>query len=180
MLDAIREIGIFMIAAQAVVHFEPGRQYEKYIKSVSGIVMLLLFLKPVLQLAGAVWEEPQALKPRFRYELEDGIIKSVSFEIDYNGKEENTHYRDEVTCAALAWEGGKWKSKMRMMMSDRLLRLEDEIQESGCGNYKAYDIRQDIVELYRYEEKDGGFYPQMSGEDGRLHIVFEMGEKIRE
>ncbi len=69
---------------------------------------------------------------------------------------------------------------MRMMMSDRLLRLEDEIQESGCGNYKAYDIRQDIVEVYRYEERDGGFYPQMSGEDGRLHIVFEMGEKIRE
>lgn len=61
MLDAIREIGIFMIAAQAVVHFAPGRQYEKYIKSVSGIVILLLFLKPVLQLVGAVWEEPQAL-----------------------------------------------------------------------------------------------------------------------
>ncbi len=65
MLDAIREIGIFMIAAQAVVHFAPGRQYEKYIKSVSGIIILLLFLKPVLQLAGAVWEEPQALMDRW-------------------------------------------------------------------------------------------------------------------
>ena len=43
MLDTIREIGIFMIAAQAVVHFAPGRQYEKYIKSVSGIIILLLF-----------------------------------------------------------------------------------------------------------------------------------------
>lgn len=61
MIDTIREIGIFMLAAQAVVHFAPGRQYEKYIKSVSGIIILLLFLKPVLQLAGAVWEEPQAL-----------------------------------------------------------------------------------------------------------------------
>lgn len=61
MLDTIREIGIFMIAAQAVVHFAPGRQYEKYIKSVSGMILLILFLKPVLQLAGAVWEEPSAL-----------------------------------------------------------------------------------------------------------------------
>lgn len=61
MIDTIREIGIFMIAAQAVVHFAPGRQYEKYIKSVSGIIILLLFLKPVLQLSGAAWEEPQAL-----------------------------------------------------------------------------------------------------------------------
>lgn len=61
MIDTIREIGVFMLAAQAVVHFAPGRQYEKYIKSVSGIIILLLFLKPVLQLAGAVWEEPQVL-----------------------------------------------------------------------------------------------------------------------
>lgn len=61
MLDAIRQIGVFMIAAQAVVHFAPGRQYEKYIKSVSGIIILLLFLKPVFQLAGAAWEEPQFL-----------------------------------------------------------------------------------------------------------------------
>ena len=31
MLETIRQIGVFMIAAQAVVHFAPGRQYEKYI-----------------------------------------------------------------------------------------------------------------------------------------------------
>ena len=61
MLDAIRQIGVFMIAAQAVVHFAPGKQYERYIKSVSGIIILILFLRPVLQLAGADWEEPQAL-----------------------------------------------------------------------------------------------------------------------
>lgn len=65
MLDAIRQIGVFMIAAQAVVHFAPGRQYEKYIKSVSGIIILLLFLKPVFQLAGAAWEEPQILFERW-------------------------------------------------------------------------------------------------------------------
>ncbi|MDE5939349.1 MAG: stage III sporulation protein AF [Lachnospiraceae bacterium] len=61
MIDAVREIGIFMIAAQAAIHFAPGKQYERYIKSVSGMIILLLFLKPVLQLAGDVWEEPQIL-----------------------------------------------------------------------------------------------------------------------
>lgn len=70
MLETIRQIGVFMIAAQAVVHFAPGRQYEKYIKSVSGIIILLLFLKPVLQLAGAAWEEPQALMEKWE-ELTD-------------------------------------------------------------------------------------------------------------
>lgn len=61
MLSTIREIGIFMIAAQAVIHFAPGKQYEKYIKSVSGVIILLLFLRPFLQLAGAQWKSPEAV-----------------------------------------------------------------------------------------------------------------------
>ena len=61
MLETIRQIGVFMIAAQAVVHIAQVIQNEKYIKSVLGIMILLLFLKPVLQSAGAEWEEPRAL-----------------------------------------------------------------------------------------------------------------------
>lgn len=61
MLKNIREIGIFMIAAQAVIHFAPGKQYEKYIKSVSGIIILLLFLNPFLQLSGAEWKGREAV-----------------------------------------------------------------------------------------------------------------------
>lgn len=61
MLKTIREIGIFMIAAQAVVHFAPSVQYEKYIKSISGVIILLLFLKPFLQLTGGTWEEPEEI-----------------------------------------------------------------------------------------------------------------------
>lgn len=57
----IREIGIFMIAAQAVIHFAPGRQYEKYIKSVSGIIILLLFLRPFLQFSGVERMNPEAV-----------------------------------------------------------------------------------------------------------------------
>lgn len=58
MLQNIREIGIFMIAAQAVVHFAPGRQYGKYIKSISSVIILLLFLKPFVQLSGGEWQTP--------------------------------------------------------------------------------------------------------------------------
>ena len=81
MLDTIREIGIFMIAAQAVVHFAPGRQYEKYIKSVSGIIILLLFLQPVLRFSGIVWEEPQALLEKW------GELTDIA-DIDNTKKEE--------------------------------------------------------------------------------------------
>lgn len=58
MLQNIREIGLFMILAQAVVHFAPGKQYGKYIKSISSVIILLLFLKPFVQLAGGEWKAP--------------------------------------------------------------------------------------------------------------------------
>ena len=61
MLNTIREIGIFMIAAQAVVHFAPAARYEKYIKSISGVIILLIFLKPFLLLSDGKWEEPEQI-----------------------------------------------------------------------------------------------------------------------
>lgn len=64
MLQNIREIGIFMILAQAVVHFAPGKQYGKYIKSISGVIILLLFLKPFVQLAGGEWQTPSDILDR--------------------------------------------------------------------------------------------------------------------
>lgn len=64
MLETIREIGVFMIAAQAVVHFAPREQYERYIKSISGVIILLLFLKPFLQMTGEKWEEPDTILQR--------------------------------------------------------------------------------------------------------------------
>lgn len=56
----IREIGIFMIAAQAVMHFAPGKQYEKYIKLIASVMVLLLFVNPFVEGAGEIeaeWEK---------------------------------------------------------------------------------------------------------------------------
>lgn len=45
-VESIRNVGIFMIAAQAVMHFAPGKRYEKYIKLIAGVMVLLLFVHP--------------------------------------------------------------------------------------------------------------------------------------
>lgn len=44
-LSAICQIGIFMLCAQAIVHFRPKASYEKYLKMlVSSMILLQLFL----------------------------------------------------------------------------------------------------------------------------------------
>lgn len=73
MLESIKEIGIFMVAAQAVIHFAPGRQYEKYIKLISGVIILFLFIRPFLSAQGE-WEQEWQTKTEQimqKYEEED-------------------------------------------------------------------------------------------------------------
>ncbi len=63
LVDLIRRIGIFMIAAQAVIHFAPDRKYEKYMRLIVSVMILLQFIKPVYELFGKAetgWEEQLA------------------------------------------------------------------------------------------------------------------------
>lgn len=45
-VENIRQIGLFMIAAQAVIHLVPNRQYEKYVKLIAGVMILMQFVTP--------------------------------------------------------------------------------------------------------------------------------------
>lgn len=57
LVDLIKRIGIFMIAAQAVIHFAPAQKYEKYMKLIVGILILLQFLMPVYRIfTGMEWD----------------------------------------------------------------------------------------------------------------------------
>ncbi len=88
MLQNIREIGIFMILAQAVVHFSPGRQYEKYIKSVSGVIILLLFLRAFVQMAGGQWQNPSTVLESLEEGVETRDFSSLSSGIQLNRVED--------------------------------------------------------------------------------------------
>lgn len=63
MLENIRQIGMFMIIAQTVMHFAAGRHYEKYMKIISGVIVLLLFVRPFVSDSdniAARWQEEAA------------------------------------------------------------------------------------------------------------------------
>lgn len=52
MIENIRRIGIFMIAAQTVMHFAAGKKYERYLKIIAGIIILLQFIAPFVSTSG--------------------------------------------------------------------------------------------------------------------------------
>lgn len=53
-LEMIRNVGIFIIFAQAVVHFRPKASYEKYLKVLVSIIVLVMLMIPCFQVWGNV------------------------------------------------------------------------------------------------------------------------------
>lgn len=53
MYHVIGQAGIFLICAQTLVHFRPKESYEKYLKLLLSVMLLLQLLQPVLTFLGS-------------------------------------------------------------------------------------------------------------------------------
>lgn len=50
LLSSIRQMGVFMICAQALIHFKPKGSYEKYLKLLVSAMILVQLLSPIAAL----------------------------------------------------------------------------------------------------------------------------------
>lgn len=74
---AICKVGIFMICAQAILHFSPKAAYEKYLKLLVGVMVLIQLFLPVFSLVfGGEMEETARRLEGFRTELQAGISQA--------------------------------------------------------------------------------------------------------
>ena len=48
----IGQVGIFLICAQTLVHFRPRESYEKYLKLLLSVMLLIQLLQPLLTVLG--------------------------------------------------------------------------------------------------------------------------------
>lgn len=71
LLQTICKIGIFMICAQAIIHFRPRETYEKYLKLLVGVMILIQLFLPVGSfLLGGGMEQTLRSLELFRVQLE--------------------------------------------------------------------------------------------------------------
>lgn len=50
--DWLQSLAAYMIVAAAILHAIPGKEYEKYVRFFSGLVLILLIAAPILKLTG--------------------------------------------------------------------------------------------------------------------------------
>ena len=120
MVENIRRIGIFMIAAQTVLHFAAGKQYEKYLKIITGVIILFQFLSPFTSSAddfAAKWQsEIEQMEMQIEKQMESQTKKQNDVLMAVSGT------ADTVEAAILQQLEGEVKR-----------RLSDVAAENGCA-----------------------------------------------
>lgn len=158
-VDLIKKIGIFMIAAQAVIHFAPGQKYEKYIKMVVSIMVLLQFLEPVYEIFAKTQTDWEAEFHALEDELSGGMEEQTNA---YMGT-------DQVTRALVSSIEQEIKSKLNSVAGDENYIVENvrvtihvaETEEDAVNKQYALDQvrvvvrRQAEFSLKEDREEDG-------------------------
>ncbi len=78
LFQAICRMGIFLICVRTIIHFRPQEAYEKYLRLLAGIMILIQLLLPVGKyLLGRGGQEAAEILQQFRQELEQGMEEAV-------------------------------------------------------------------------------------------------------
>lgn len=99
MIENIKRIGLFMIVAQTFMHFAAGQQYEKYMKIIAGIIVLLLFVRPFSlpeeDFADRWQEEMERLTEQM--ERQEGLWQENMSGTDYGiGRDVTERFEEEI------------------------------------------------------------------------------------
>lgn len=82
----ICRLGIFVICVQTITHFRPNQSYEKYIKLLSGIMILLQIVIPINQLfhrggAGNLEERIWQIQEEISMQAEDTVARTCQADL---------------------------------------------------------------------------------------------------
>ena len=87
---SICQVGVFMICAQAIVHFRPKGSYEKYLKVLVSVMILIQIFLPISRLFSKdIQTDVTAMVREFEQKLNQsmtGVEQSVASSEKYAGK----------------------------------------------------------------------------------------------
>ena len=172
LIELIKRIGIFMIAAQAVLHFTPGQKYEKYIKLIVGMMVLLQFVMPLRSILNGTEIDWNAQMEEMERMLEtegltdetagsssvaDAVISSLENEIK---SKLNNEIPEEDYVIASVRVYMKVSGGTLLEGADSDWKLSDRQRETGTRQYELEKVH---VAVYR---RNGSAEDQAQGNAG--------------
>lgn len=123
MIENIRRIGVFMIVAQTVIHLASGKQYERYMKIIAGVLILLQFISPFVSSSGDFIE-------KWQDEIE-GMVERI--------EEQN-----QVWQAVPSAPGPVEAMVLQQIEEEVKSRMNDIVSDDGC---EVADVEIDLEQM---------------------------------
>ena len=162
----IGQAGIFLICAQTVVHFRPKESYDKYLKLLLSVMLLLQLLQPVLTMFGGGdgWNAEEQVTG-FMQELQTVLTRPPNRQ---NSRRKRSGIRQ------LLWRRKPGKDMTRQMCGSKILHRE-LLQEKTVGKYrirrkqigKMQKRRGSMWTLHQSGWNDGEVCRRVKENDGR-------------
>lgn len=152
-MELICRIGIFMIAAQAVIHFAPSDKYAKYMRLVVGIIILLQFLSPVYNILSA--------------DAADWDAQLSDIEADLNGLIYGKAYSGSVSGAA-----GVNESIIHSMEKEVKSKLNNALEG------EMYSVIKVEIDIGAGDGNEAGYGTGSSDYGKNADIYYDMGNDI--
>ena len=51
-VELLKQVGVFMVCAQTILHFKPQQKYDKYLKLLAGIMVIAQLAIPLIGVLG--------------------------------------------------------------------------------------------------------------------------------
>lgn len=133
---AICRVGIFMICAQAIMHFKAKETYEKYLKLlVSTMILIQLFLSIGNFLAGKSGLQAEDVLEQFNREVEQGMrmaeenAAATDAILERMTLEEIRNYMEQPTGESGGGENKREEGENRHSEEENGNRIEIEVEE---------------------------------------------------
>lgn len=149
MLENIRRIGIFMIAAQTVMHFAAGKQYEKYMKIIAGVIVLMLFIGPFVSTSENLAVKWQKEAERLTEQVEKQMAQQME---RHNSMQGMSYAGNSVEAVTLRQIEEEMKGRFNEMIAEGRYRVADvavELDETGESGGHDLTFRRVRIALRR-------------------------------
>ena len=136
LFQTVKQIGIFIICAQVIMHFKPSAKYEKYLKLLISVMVLVQVIMPLINIISGKDEAYLWTK-----------IEQIQAEIDLNMEQleiENTINEENVINQTLK----EIKSKINNVIKDEGMQvLSVEYSEEGNKDKLIFNMTEKVRDL---------------------------------
>ena len=134
----IQNIAVYLIVISAVMHAIPGKDYGKYIRIFSGLVLILLIFTPLLKITG-MEQDFRSIYRSKEYEMERQEMERAAKIYEQAGNLDGL-FSDEELAGSLFGNADSESGSSENSVSERSDTAESESGEAG-GQIKVEEIK---------------------------------------